>query len=399
MSDVSAGLTSPEGQAEAQQNLQAIPEQKLSHQTAEPFRDISGGSVAVPFYKDIPSVHTAESSTDLTRSAMTLSTISTEFGLKLAGRIMHDEAGPNPVPDRQVWDMLKRKLDLICSLTQITRLDTVEGIQQTIAELQVLSRYREASQHAYEARMAQGTPSQSATAELDRPANRPRHARDLTQPLTFSKRVLREQFHYHNPIPGLAPAPAPDERSPFGPTPASATKSGTLQVDDTPCRKRASTPMPMPLSSEEQPSTKYADDTEQPMVFMMSGLGTPISRSPERAAVTNINTVTRSNIVTHVVPALVANAARRNLAYDAGYVNGAPLQAARAEAAVTRAPRGREYWEALGRERTDEEGQGGAELSQRRERQDGMISALTQAFRAAAPPTEQHPAYRTGHTE
>jgi len=152
------------------------------------------------------------------------------------------------------------------------------------------------------------------------------------------------------------------------------------------------------LSSDGQPTNDNTDDAEQPMVFTMSGLGTPISRSPERPAVNNTNIVTRSNIVSHVLPALVANAARRNLTYDAGYINGAPMQTARGEGAVSRAPRGREYWEALGRERSNEENQGGAELTQLRERQDGLISTLTQAMRGAAPPTEQHPAYRTRHT-
>jgi len=390
LSDVSPELTSPEGQAEVQQNVQVPPEVILAHQQAEASRNVSGGSVAVPFYNDIPAAHTAESSTDSPRMAMELSKISTEFGLELVGRILRNEAGPGLVTNSQMWDMLKRKLDIISSLTQITRLDTMEGIERTIAELQRLAKHREASQDAYEA-TAQGTPGQSAIAALNRPANQPGRTRDLTQTLTFPRRVLQERFDYRGP--GL-----PVQASPFAPTPALATASGTLQVDGTPLRKRASTPMAKSLSSDGQPTNDNTDDAEQPMVFTMSGLGTPISRSPERPAVNNTNIVTRSNIVSHVLPALVANAARRNLTYDAGYINGAPMQTARGEGAVSRAPRGREYWEALGRERSNEENQGGAELTQLRERQDGLISTLTQAMRGAAPPTEQHPAYRTRHT-
>jgi hypothetical protein len=405
LSDVSPGLISPEGQVEAQQNVQANPIPNFVHQKAEPSREASGGSVSVPFYNDIPAGTIAESSADAPRLAMALSTISTEFGLKLVGRIMHEEAGPSSVTGSQMWDMLKRKLEIVSSLTQITRLDTMEGIEQTISELQTLAEHMEASQEAYEAAMAQGTPYQSAVAELNRPAVRPGHTRDPSQPLTFPKRVLQELHPALATTPLLIPAlasepiraPAPAITSPFAPTPAPATASGTLQVDDTPLRKRASTPMAMPLSREDHPSTKYPEDTEQPMVFMMSGVATPISRSPDQAAVRNTNTVTRSNIITHVMPALVANAARRNMAYDAGYVNGAPLPQARGETgAAPRAPRGREYWEALGRERVDVEG--GVELTQRRERQEGLISTLTQAMRGVAPPTEQHPAYRTRHT-
>jgi len=282
-------------------------------------------------------------------------------------------------------------------LTQITRLDTMEGIEWTIAELETLKRHREASQDAYET-IAQGTPSQTALAGLDRPANRPGPARDRTQPIAVPRRVLREQYAY--PIPGLPPAPAPTRAStspsPSAPTPVPVSTSGTLLVDNTPPhRKRASTPMARPLLSEDGPSTRYADDTEQPMVFTMSGLGTPISRSPERPAVNNTNTVTRSNIVTKIVPALVATAARRNLAYDAGYVNGAPMQG-QGGVAVQRAPRGREYWEALGRQPSNAEAQDSDQL---RARQNSMISTLTQAIRSAAPPNEQHPAYRTRNTE
>ena len=399
LSDVSAGLISPEGQVEAQQSVQVEvtlgPE--LAHQEAEPSRNVSDGSVSVPFYNDIPACTIAESSADAPRLAMALSTASTEFGLRLVERILHDEAGPSSATPSQMRDMLKRKLDIIESLTQITRLDTMEGIERTIAQLQTLSRHREVSQDAYEA-TAQGTPRQSATFGLDRPANRPGHARDRTQPIAVPRRVLPEQFA--SPISGLAHAPAPtrlsQSPSPSTPTPVPISASGTLLVDDIPHRERAPTPVAGPPLSENLPATRYADDTEQPMVFMMSGLGTPTSRSPERPANNNTNTVTRSNIVTQLVPALVATAARRNLAYDAGYVNGAPIHA-QGGVAVARAPRGREYWEALGRQPSNAEAQG-AELDQLRARQNSMISTLTQAIRGVAPPTEEHPAYRTTNT-